>query len=63
MSNKNKSVWLKPVEFAEIAGVSIPTITSWCREKLLKAVLTPKGRWKIHKSEVEKYTGTTVEGK
>ncbi len=63
MSSKNKSAWVKPVEYARIVGVSIPTVTAWCRDKLLKAVMTPKGRWKIHKSEVDQFLGTTVEDK
>jgi hypothetical protein len=53
MSNEKSFYFVR--EFAETFGLSDETVRDWIRDKRLKAIKAPSGRWMITREEFSKH--------
>jgi molybdopterin-binding protein len=49
---------LKPVDAAQLAGVSYPTLKQWIYQGKIRSTKTAGGHHRIARSEIERVTGT-----
>lgn len=51
---KPKKQWLSTTEFAEKSGLALKTVSTYCGQgKFARVRKNGKGRWEIHKSELD----------
>jgi len=50
---------LKPIDAAQLAGVSYPTLKQWIYKGKIRTTKTAGGHHRIARSEIERVTGTT----
>src|SRR5260370_38041555 len=50
---------LKPLDAAQLAGVSYPTLKQWIYKGKIRTTQTAGGHHRISSSEIERVTGTT----
>ena len=49
---------LKPIDAANLAGISYPTLKQWIYKGILRSTKTAGGHHRIARSEIERVTGT-----
>jgi excisionase family DNA binding protein len=45
---------LKPAEVADLFAVSVETVKNWAEDGKLPGFLTPTGRWRFHRADVDR---------
>jgi molybdopterin-binding protein len=53
---------LKPIDAAQLAGVSYPTLKQWIYQGKIRSTKTAGGHHRIARSEIERVTGANREG-
>src|SRR5258708_35210555 len=56
--NRTMSELLKPIDAAQLAGVSYPTLKQWIYKGKIRTTKTAGGHHRIARSEIERVTGT-----
>ena len=53
---------LKPIDAAQLAGVSYPTLKQWIYKGKIRSTKTAGGHHRIARSEIERVTGANRRG-